>query len=392
MKKLSQILNEALVPKVYKNASISVIHNIASQSKYKTARFVATDDGKTVNAADAAEFCHANMYDGIHPDTVGHRGYYTITSQGPHFAMLDGNRGYDHIENHPIYDKLKKLGAKQGKYCLKNNSEGARPPRPGERLDGPLDFGESLNEELTPKLYRNIGVPALMNLAKQHTNTRFLINLKTGQMDCGAAESFLHGDMTQHYEERGDHENIRGTMSYVNGKHYYTAHNTNDEDDHKWHASKHPLLDKIEKAGAIRGLLKGDFGYQRVMPSPTKQKALSDLVFEDFDWTPSPKIKSVDIGKANIQYTVNPDNTGNIKLIGVEPRNRGKGHAKKALSQFLQTADQKKTTMFLDAVQMGVHKTALDKSGLEGFYKSVGFRRNGKVPAGEDREFIRRPR
>ena len=117
-----------------------------------------------------------------------------------------------------------------------------------------------------------------------------------------------------------------------------------------------------------------------------------EFLKENIDWTPGKKIKVHDFGKADIHYTIGDDNTGSIKLIGVEPRNRGKGHAKNAMTEFLKTADAKKTTLYLDAIPMGTHKTALKKNQLEDFYKSVGFERNKGFEAGSEKEFVRAPR
>ena len=230
--------------------------------------------------------------------------------------------------------------------------------------EGDFDFD-------TPRIpYHNISVGKLKDLAKKD---------RWGEVKFG----IKHGDGSLHaMAGDGLHEEFMGEgKDWTAGYLKYSFKNFEAEPSFH-HKAYHPKLKEMESNG-IKIISHGRHNFG---DSPN-----TDLK-EDFDWTPSPKAKSVDIGKANIQYTVNPDNTGNIKLIGVEPKDRGKGHARKALGQFLQQADQRKTTMYLDAVQMGYHKSALDKGGLEGFYKSVGFRKNGKTATGDDREFVRKPR
>lgn len=98
MKKLSQIINEVLTPKVHYNVGISTLKGIARNSKCNTARFV-IDKNNKMNVGDAEHFTHDDIgYDFINTKTTG-------------FFHHDPKK--NSYEHYPRMSKFEKMGYKE---------------------------------------------------------------------------------------------------------------------------------------------------------------------------------------------------------------------------------------------------------------------------------------
>ena len=127
-------------------------------------------------------------------------------------------------------------------------------------------FKQFIREALTPKVYHNIRPRTLMNLSKEHGNTRFSIDFDD-KLHAGKAYDFIHNDIC-------DDSKIRGVITHnkETGEHLYDAQHEDwegvDEDDNEgnWVSSEHPILKRLENLGAKRGSLSGDFEEATVKP------------------------------------------------------------------------------------------------------------------------------
>ena len=113
---------------------------------------------------------------------------------------------------------------------------------------------EFLLEELQPRIHHNITVNALMGLSKQHGATRFTI--RHGKIHAGDAHHFYHGELTDRFD---DNKLVDGAISFdkTTGKHKFYGHDV----CRRFKDSQHPLLQKLEDRGAIRGFRGDDFDY-----------------------------------------------------------------------------------------------------------------------------------
>ncbi len=99
------------------------------------------------------------------------------------------------------------------------------------------------------------------------------------------------------------------------------------------------------------------------------------------DLTPGGGSKEVTLGSTTITYGVSSNGQyGAIDLVTTPRAKRGEGSARAALTTFLKATDKAGITLFLTA---SPRDKGITKSGLEEFYKSVGFKRN----AGRARDF-----
>ena len=121
-------------------------------------------------------------------------------------------------------------------------------------------FKEFLLEELVPKVYRNIHPSALLNIVKQHVNTRFVID-GDGLAHAGNAGEFIHDDL---YKPGDYRRNISGVISFdkASGKHTFGVDMKKD----------HPFLGALEKRGAERGHIEGDWGDIHAASGPPPER------------------------------------------------------------------------------------------------------------------------
>lgn len=111
-----------------------------------------------------------------------------------------------------------------------------------------------------------------------------------------------------------------------------------------------------------------------------------------FDWTPGGGSKSVTVGKTTIDYGIAKDGkSGEVILVKTPAAERGEGSAREAMQQFVAEADRRGTTLFLNSDPMD---KGIKKSGLDDFYKSLGFVKNtGRNKDFTSRaEFVRQPK
>ena len=137
-----------------------------------------------------------------------------------------------------------------------------------------LSFKNFLTERLTSDIHPNITAKSLMSMSKEES-TRFSI-FEDGKMAAGRAKDYVH----QHLNRYGK-DFIRGNISFdpVENKHYYSAHQKNDKG--KWVKADHPILARLEKYGAERGTLEGDFDYQHTRKS-TPEDVMEDVKLIDY--------------------------------------------------------------------------------------------------------------
>jgi len=89
------------------------------------------------------------------------------------------------------------------------------------------------------------------------------------------------------------------------------------------------------------------------------------------------RAREVEIDGATISYSMHPSQDGmfvEVNAVSVEPRQRRKGRARKAMDKFLAQTDAAGLKTFLTAEPMG--QGGAPKSALEKFYKSLGFTPN----------------
>ena len=129
-----------------------------------------------------------------------------------------------------------------------------------------VTFKQFLKEELTKfKVFHDIQPSVLMNLAKEHGSTRFLID-GADRIHAANAHRYIHtqlydGEMnTDGKSKITQPEKLRGTISHdpMEDKTYY-AINNNVISNKDGINITHPILDSLEKKGAIRGHRVGDW-------------------------------------------------------------------------------------------------------------------------------------
>lgn len=92
------------------------------------------------------------------------------------------------------------------------------------------------------------------------------------------------------------------------------------------------------------------------------------------DFAPGDGSKTATVGDTKIDYGVSRDGqTAEIILVETPKDKRGAGSARRALEAFLREADGRGLTVFLTPSPMD---KGVSKSGLEKFYKSLGFKAN----------------
>jgi GNAT superfamily N-acetyltransferase len=95
-------------------------------------------------------------------------------------------------------------------------------------------------------------------------------------------------------------------------------------------------------------------------------------------------MREAKIGDTTIEYGVSRDGaSAELILIKTDKDKRGHGSARAALEQFVKEADESGKTLFLNADPMD---KGVSKSGLENFYKSLGFVKN----TGRNKDFTSR--
>jgi hypothetical protein len=114
-----------------------------------------------------------------------------------------------------------------------------------------------------------------------------------------------------------------------------------------------------------------------------------------FDWTPGGGHRVANVGKTELSYGVSKNTygepTAELILIKTPKAERGQGHARTALQEFLADADANGVRVFLnsDPMDKGVSKPRLDR-----FYEGAGFKKNtGRNKDFSSRaEYVREPK
>lgn len=135
--------------------------------------------------------------------------------------------------------------------------------------------------------------------------------------------------------------------------------------------------------------------HSKVPPSALDVSADAGKTWEPvqkIDWSPGGGSKTAKLGETSVDYGISKDGkTGEIILVKTPKASRGQGEARAAMQRMVDEADNHGTTLFLNADPMD---KGVSKSGLERFYKSLGFVKNmGRNKDFSSRaEFVRQPK
>lgn len=253
----------------FKQFLFEVFTNPYPHKKYgnKTYSFKTPNDVYSVgfsHQGDTADICFDSEKNGFHRINNEERGHShrvfstihnimkTHLEDNPHIKKVTFDTWNKYPSRVKLYDRLLSTYTKKHE----RHSQGGENNNTYFSFDRD-DIRENYNilsEELVPKVYHNISPRTLMNLSKEHENTRFVID-GNDRIHAGHAGHFIHSDLYPSDKEVGYYNKLkfRGAVMTYNkktGKHVFGGYNSPD----------HPIINKLKEYGAIHGRREGDWG------------------------------------------------------------------------------------------------------------------------------------